>query len=94
MRTSINPTRENYYEYILCYVNYLLCIYQDPNNPMNDNQSTFKFKNDKLETPDFYLGEIFNKKDLGGKEVWKMSSNDYTKPAVENVEEQLNNKGE
>ena len=61
---------------------------------MNDNQSTLKFKNDKLETPDFYLGENFKKKDLGGKEDWKMSSNDYTKSAVENVEEQLNKKGE
>ena len=82
MRTSTKPNVEKYYEYILCYVDYLLCISHDPNKTMNDIQSTLKFKNIKVETPNFYLGEKLKKKDLGGKEVWKISSTDYIKSAV------------
>ena len=44
MRTVTNPTGENYYEYILFYVNDLLCISHDPNKLMNDIQYTMKFK--------------------------------------------------
>ena len=61
---------------------------------MNDIQCTLKSKNDKAETTEFYLGEKLKKKDLGGKEFWKMSSTDYIKSAVENVEEQRNKKGD
>ena len=61
---------------------------------MNDIQSTFKFKNNKAETPDFYLGEKLNKKDLIGKEVWKMSITDYIKSVAENVEEKIRKKGD
>ena len=45
MGTATKPTREKYYEYILCYDDYLLCISHDPKKPMNDIQSTLKFKN-------------------------------------------------
>ena len=61
---------------------------------MNDIQSTLKFKNNKVETTNFYLGEKMKKKDLGGKEVWTMSSTDYIKSAVENVKGKLKKKGE
>ena len=54
---------------------------------MNDIQSTLKFKNEKLETPDFCFGENLKKKDLGGKEIKTMSSTNYIKSAVDNVEE-------
>ena len=60
---------------------------------MNDIQSTLKFKNIKVETPNFYLGEKLKKKDLGGKEVWTMSSTAYIKSSANNVEEQLKKKG-
>ena len=86
MISATKPTGENYYECVLCYVDYLLCIYHDPNKPVNDIQSTLKFKNDKVETPKFYLGAKLEKKDLGEKVVWKISSTDYIKSDVENVE--------
>ena len=43
---------------------------------MNDIQSTLIFKRDKVKTPDFYLGEKLNKKDLCGKEFRTMSNTD------------------
>ena len=42
MRTSTKPTREKCYEYILCYVDDLLCISHNTNKPMNHIQSTLK----------------------------------------------------
>ena len=54
---------------------------------MNDIQSTLKFKNEKLETSDFCFGAKLKKKDLGGKEIQTMSSTNYIKSAVDNVEE-------
>ena len=67
MRTATKPTRDNYCEYILCCVDYLLCISHNPRKPMNDVQSTLKFKTDRVETPNLYLGSKLKKKDLGGK---------------------------
>ena len=64
MRTATKPTRENYCEYILCCVNYLLCISHDFNKLMNDIQYTLKFKNEKVETPDLCLRAKLKKKDL------------------------------
>ena len=60
---------------------------------MNNIQSTYKFKNEKVETPDFYLRAKLKKKYLGIKEFWTMSITDYIKKYVENVEEQLKKKG-
>ena len=56
MITSTKPIRENYYEYILFYVDYLLCISHNPNKPITDIQSTFKYRLNKVETRDFYIG--------------------------------------
>ena len=61
---------------------------------MNDIQSTFKFNNNKVEMPDLYLGKKLKREDLGGKEFWTMSITYYIKSAVDNVEEQLNKKGD
>ena len=94
MRPVTKPNGEKYYEYILCYVDYLLCISHDPKTPMNDIQSTLASKENKVDTPKFYPGEKLKKRDLDGKEVWIMSSADYIKSALENFEEQLKKKGD
>ena len=56
MRNAIKPNGKIYYKYIVCYVDYLICISHDPNKPMNDIQSTLQFKNNKVETSDLYFG--------------------------------------
>ena len=61
---------------------------------MKDIQSTLKFKDNKVEEPDFYLGAKLMKKDLNGRRVWTMSSTDYIKSAVENIETQLKKRGD
>ena len=89
MRKATKPSGERYYEYILIYVDDILCISHDARGPMNDIQATLKFKKDKVEELDFYLGAKLEKKVINGRPVWTMSSVDYVKAAIENVEAQL-----
>ena len=49
----------------------------------------FKFKKNKVEPPNFYLGAKLSKKKLNGRDVWTMSSAEYVKAAIDNIEEQL-----
>ena len=79
VKSATKTTGEKYYEYILCHIYDLLCISHDTRKPMNDIQSKLKVKNDKLEEPDFYLGEKLFKKELNEKQVWTMSSTEYIK---------------
>ena len=56
LRPATKPDGENYYEYILCYVDDILSISLQPDRPMKEIQRMFKFKNDIVQKPDFYLG--------------------------------------
>lgn len=96
MRKATKPDGESYYEYMLAYVDDLLCMSFDPTRTMQqivENGEKMKFKKNKIEPPEFYLGARISKKDLNGKNVWTMSCTDYAKAAVDNVEEQLKKKG-
>jgi hypothetical protein len=53
-------------------------------------QEDFKLKDDKIAEPDVYLGATIAKMSLdNGKTCWTMSSEQYVKAAVTNVEEDL-----
>lgn len=93
LRPAVKPDGEKYYEYILCYVDDILCISYDARVPMTEISGKFKFKKDKVKKPDFYLGARLALKDLNGKKVWTMSSTDYVKAAIDNIEELLRKKG-
>ena len=93
LREATKPDGEQYYEYILCYVDDILCISYDPRRPMNEIGSRLKFKKDKVEPPEFYLGARLMKKDLNGRSMWAMTSTDYVKASITNVEEQLQKRG-
>ena len=65
----------------------LLCIAHDATTPLREIMSDFKFKKDAIEPPQIYLGARQQQKDLNGKKVWTMSSRDYTKAIIANLEE-------
>ena len=46
----------------------------------------FKLKKDKIDPPDIYLGGRLAKKSLNGGNIWTMSSVDYVKGIIKNVE--------
>ena len=93
MRAATKPDGEMYYEYTLVYVDDILCISHDPMRPMQQIAQSLRFKKDKIAPPEFYLGAKLEKKNLNGKNVWTMTSREYVKAAVRNVEESLNKKG-
>ena len=89
MRPAVKPDGEKYYEYILCYVDDILNISMEPERSMEEIQMAFKFKNDLVQSPEFYLGAKLQKKILNDYTVWTMTSRDYIKLAIENLEKQL-----
>ena len=47
MRPATNPDGERYYEYILVYVDDILCISHEPERPMKQMHEELPFKNRK-----------------------------------------------
>ena len=92
-RPAIKADGEEYYEYILVYVDDLLAISIDPMKIMTEITTAFKFKNDKIEIPDTYLGAKIQIKNINDHDCWTMTSSEYIKAAVKNVEEKLSKEG-
>ena len=92
MRPAIKSDGEEYYEYIVCYVDDVLGISVDAKGLLKEIQKDFKFKKNKIEPPSMYLGARLELKTLNGQDSWEMCSKDYVKLAVPNIEEQLRSK--
>ena len=80
---------EEYYEYILCYVDDLLPISADATKVLQGIQAVFKFKDDKIVRPEVYLGAQLDTMTTDGFDGWTMLSQKYVKAAIDNVEEVL-----
>ena len=90
LRKSVKADRFQYYEMVLCYVDDVLCISDDPMKTMKGIQRTFKLKDDKIDEPKDYLGATLENMILSdSSQCWYMSSAKYVKAAVKNVEETL-----
>ena len=83
LRPATKPDGEEYYEYMLVYVDDLLCISHEPAVPMKEISAVLRFKKDKIAPPEMYLGATLEQKVLNGKKAWKMSSKEYIKVAVD-----------
>ena len=88
-RPAVKADGFEYYEYILCYVDDLLAISHDAQVVLKSVQDTFKFKDDKIDKPDVYLGTQLDKMSVDGFEGWTMSSEKYVRSAIENIEQTL-----
>ena len=83
LRKSVKADRFQYYEMVLCYVDDVLCISDDPMKTMKGIQRTFKLKDEKIDEPKDYLGATLEKIILSdGSQCWSMSSAKYVKAAV------------
>ena len=75
---------------MLIYVDDILCISHEPHATMNKGiQATFKLKDDKIEKPENYLGAQLTQKIIHGTECWTISSEQYFKASIANVEAAL-----
>ena len=91
LRAATKGDGEQYYEYVLMYVDDILAISCEARPILEEVQRTFKLKNDKIEAPDYYLGAKLQLKPLNGIMCWTITSQEYVKAAVRNVEETLRN---
>mmetsp|Transcript_6493 Transcript_6493/g.15338 ORF Transcript_6493/g.15338 Transcript_6493/m.15338 type:complete len:124 (+) Transcript_6493:1529-1900(+) len=66
MRAAVKGDGEEYYEYILCYVDDILCMSMNAKEVMAEIGKQFKFKKDKIEPPESYLGARLRKRNLDG----------------------------
>ena len=88
---------ENYYSYILCYVDYILVLNHESISVLENLDGYFKLKYNSVCDPDIYLGSKLRNMDLeNGVEAWGMSPSKYVKESVNNCKrypkEQLNGK--
>ena len=90
IRAATKPDGFEYYEMTLVYVDDILCVSHDPKATMSGIQATFKLKDDRVEQPETYLGAQLSHKIINGVECWTMTSEQYIKAAIANVESKLN----
>ena len=74
LRAATKGDGEQYYEYVLIYVDDILAISCDAKSILQEIQGTFKLKNDKIETPEFYLGAKLHYKDISGFKCWTVTT--------------------
>eukprot|EP00978_Attheya_sp_CCMP212_P000550 scaffold1076_cov32-Attheya_sp.AAC.2 len=86
LRPATKANGEEYYEYMLMYVDNILALSIDPRAILVDIQNSFKFKNDKIDPPSSYLGVRLQEKEINGRMCWTMTSVDYVDATIKNVE--------
>jgi hypothetical protein len=89
LRPACKSDGFEYYEYVLVYVDDIFTISHDPATTMDQIQEEFKFKNNEVASPDFYLGAKLERKVINGVDCWTMASDKYVNAAIENVETKL-----
>jgi len=99
MRPKVKPNGDKYWEYVLCYVDDILCISHEPQVVMDYLASRYTLKKGSVKEPDAYLGAEVKKwaiedAENPGKIRWAMSSDLYVKRAVTEVERELEEIGE
>ena len=94
-KAGVKPNGEEYFSYLLVYVDDLLCIDCNPRQYMDQIEKSFKIKEGSIEQPRVYLGAIcqMNQSRTDGVECWGMSTEQYCKEAVKNVKKQLKEYG-
>ena len=85
-RPAIKSCGERYYEYCLTYVDDILVVSFDPPRTMKQINEKFAFKGDKWDDTDIYLGAKITKRMHNGKNIWTMTSQEYLKAAIKEVE--------
>ena len=94
MRKALKPCGFEYWEYVLCYVDDVLCISHDPDRVMKGLELKYILKPGSVKEPDLYLGAKISKYYIDGspepdKPRWSMSSDEYVKQSIINIEAEL-----
>jgi hypothetical protein len=90
IRPSSKPNGEEYYEYILVYVDDILVVSHDPSQAMTTIRITYRLK-DEPTPPTTYLGATIKEWHIPGDAhtVWSMNSQRYVREAIRCLEMEL-----
>ena len=94
MKPAVKENGDIYYQYILVYVDDLLCCSKNPKLQMNMVEEKFTLKDGTVEEPSLYLGADIVKAYAyipgdQGKTRWGMASTQYTAKVIQEVEREL-----
>jgi Reverse transcriptase (RNA-dependent DNA polymerase) len=90
MRPAMKGNGEKYYEYVLCYVDDILCCSERPKLIMDYLASVYTLKAGLVKEPDVYLGADVKKFAIGvDQSAWGISPDLYCKTTVKEVERKL-----
>jgi hypothetical protein len=95
MRISVKKNGDTYYQYMIAYVDDLLCCGEDPKTQMSMIEGKFKLKDGTVEEPSLYLGADIVQTVLSPEDTktrWAMASTSYTGKAIAEVERVLGTK--
>ena len=92
MRPAVKPDGSEYYEYVMTYVDDILAISLDAKAVLESLKSeTIRYKNDKIEVPQMYLGAKLLEKTINGRKCWTITSVDYINAAVQTIKDAIAN---
>ena len=94
MMPDVKSSGEEYYRYVICYVDDVAVAMENPSDFMDELGKRFTLKSGSVKEPDLYLGADVAKwyiaeSDDPGKVRWAMSSTKYTKRAISELEVEL-----
>ena len=92
MKPEIDPDRDKYYSYILCYVDYVLVLHHDAMTTLMKIDKYFKLKPSSIGDPEIYLGANL-KYTLAANGVWcwTLSPSKYVQEACKKCDIFLKN---
>ena len=89
MNQELNPNGYPYYNYMLCYVAYLIHMCFNPKEDMVALNMIYRLKED-FGPPDQYLGANVEKVQLADERVvWSTNCVDYLKRSIDNINNSL-----
>ena len=93
LRPAKKRNGEEYYEYLISYVDDILCVSEQAKQVLEDlrKDGGIKYKKDKIEPPEMYLGARLQRRTVAStnNECWSYSSHDYIKATIEAVRETI-----
>ena len=97
MRPGIKANGDEYWQFVLLYVDDMVAIMEDPESFLRDefDQNYFVLKENSIGRPTQYLGnKVVNVDMEDGTNAWGFSSSQYVQEACDNVYKRLESKGE
>ena len=94
IRKAVKDNGDEYYEYMLLYVDDALAIGEHPKVMLEEIDKFFMMKPGSIQVPKLYLGAKLSLEELpNGAKAWALSSSKYIQDSIANLEKKMLTKG-